>query len=138
MKQFVFLFIFLLSSAAFGQQVKEPDNLQKAYVKRSMQIYTEVDTPPVYSTRATFEETLTNKIQADSIAEKGKKTSVITFVIEKNGSMEDIKVSGPNASFNEEVKRAISTMKNRWNTAGKIYGYKVRYQYKTSFSYTFK
>ncbi|WP_292008758.1 hypothetical protein [Chryseobacterium sp.] len=137
MRNFVFLFIILLSSTAFGQQMKEPDKLQKAYVKRSMQIYTEVDTPPVYSKKATFEEDLKNKIQTDKITEKGKKTSAISFVIEKNGSMTDLKVTGPSAAFNEEVKRAISSMSGRWNTAGKIYGYKVRYQYKTSFSHTF-
>lgn len=61
---------------------------------------------------------------ADSVV-KGE----VTFVVERDGSITDVKVSGPNSDFNAEAIRTVKSIKNKWAPA-KINGQNVRYRYR--------
>lgn len=53
----------------------------------------------------------------------------ITFVVERDGSITDIKVNGKNQDFNSEAVRTVKSIKNKWAPA-KINGQSVRYRYR--------
>ncbi|MFL9834916.1 energy transducer TonB [Chryseobacterium terrae] len=53
----------------------------------------------------------------------------VTFVVERDGSITDIKVSGKNSDFNAEAVRTVKSIKNKWAPA-KINGQTVRYRYR--------
>ncbi|WP_294286932.1 energy transducer TonB [uncultured Chryseobacterium sp.] len=53
----------------------------------------------------------------------------ITFIIDKEGHMTEIKAFGKNESFNQEAIRAVSKIKQKWVPA-EINGEKVRYRFR--------
>ncbi|MNY64085.1 Gram-negative bacterial tonB protein [compost metagenome] len=53
----------------------------------------------------------------------------MTFVVERDGSITDIKVNGKNSDFNSEAVRTVKSIKNKWAPA-KINGQTVRYRYR--------
>lgn len=53
----------------------------------------------------------------------------VTFVVERDGSITDIKVTGKNSDFNSEAVRTVKSIKNKWAPA-KINGKAVRYRYR--------
>ncbi|MEG1591117.1 energy transducer TonB [Chryseobacterium sp.] len=53
----------------------------------------------------------------------------ITFVVERDGSITDVKVTGKNSDFNSEAVRTVKSIKNKWAPA-KINGQSVRYRYR--------
>lgn len=53
----------------------------------------------------------------------------VTFVVERDGSITDVKVSGSNSDFNAEAVRTVKSIKNKWAPA-KINGQSVRYRYR--------
>ena len=53
----------------------------------------------------------------------------VTFVVERDGSITDIKVTGKNSDFNSEAVRTVKSIKNKWAPA-KINGQTVRYRYR--------
>jgi protein TonB len=53
----------------------------------------------------------------------------VTFVVERDGSITDIKVNGKNSDFNSEAVRTVKSIKNKWAPA-KINGQSVRYRYR--------
>ncbi|WEK68910.1 MAG: energy transducer TonB [Candidatus Chryseobacterium colombiense] len=60
----------------------------------------------------------------------------LTFIIDREGSMTEIKAIGSNDSFNKEAERAISKIKQKWSPA-EINGQKVRYRFKIPLSVKF-
>ncbi|WEK68403.1 MAG: energy transducer TonB [Candidatus Chryseobacterium colombiense] len=53
----------------------------------------------------------------------------VTFVVERDGSITDVKVTGSNSDFNAEAVRTVKSIKNKWAPA-KINGQSVRYRYR--------
>ncbi|REC43941.1 MULTISPECIES: energy transducer TonB [unclassified Chryseobacterium] len=53
----------------------------------------------------------------------------VTFVVERDGSITDVKVNGKNSDFNSEAVRTVKSIKNKWAPA-KINGQTVRYRYR--------
>ena len=76
------------------------------------------DTTPTYSKgNEEFISTLKEKISLSKITEKGRLSCEISFVVTTNGRLIDIRATGENKSFNNEVVRAISKIKGKWNPA---------------------
>ncbi|MCJ8152193.1 energy transducer TonB [Chryseobacterium sp. SSA4.19] len=67
---------------------------------------------------------------------EGTVRTEVTFVIEKDGSISDVKAIGINGNFNEEAIRVIKSIKTKWIPA-KINSERVRYFYKLPLSMTF-
>lgn len=51
--------------------------------------------------------------------------TTISFIVEKDGSISNIKAKGANASFNKEAEETIKNLKGKWNPA-KLKGENVR------------
>ena len=66
----------------------------------------------------------------------GKVSCEIMFVIERDGTLDDVKISGSNSSFNAEAERAIKKIKQKWSPA-ELKGVKVRYRYKMPITMVF-
>lgn len=76
----------------------------------------------------------------DSSAMNGDEGTVkteITFVVERDGSITDIKANGKNADFNSEAVRTIKSIKNKWAPA-KINGQSVRYRFRLPLTMNFE
>lgn len=60
---------------------------------------------------------------------EGTLKTEVTFVVEKDGSITDVKATGPNADFNAEAVRTVKSIKTKWAPA-KLNGQTVRSRYK--------
>ena len=69
--------------------------------------------------------------------DEGKVQTTITFVVERDGSITDVKADGPNKGFNAEAVRTIKSVKNKW-TPAKINGQAVRYRYRLPLTMQFE
>ena len=56
-------------------------------------------------------------------------SSVLTFIVELDGTISDISAKGENQSFNEEIERAVKSIQTKWIPA-EVKGKKVRSYYK--------
>ncbi len=61
--------------------------------------------------------------------DEGTVKTEITFVVERDGSITDVKANGKNSDFNSEAVRTIRSIKNKW-TPAKINGQSVRYRFR--------
>jgi len=55
-------------------------------------------------------------------------SSVLTFIVEPDGTISDISAKGENQSFNEEIERAVKSIQTKWIPA-EVKGGKVRSKY---------
>lgn len=55
-------------------------------------------------------------------------SSVLTFIVEPDGTISDISAKGENQSFNEEIERAVKSIQTKWIPA-EVKGEKVRSKY---------
>lgn len=85
------------------------------------EVYTEVDQEADFAgggtgaVRSKFQENF------DSSAVEGEGTlkTTISFVVERDGSVSDVKATGSNSDFNREAERAFRAIRGKWNP-GKI------------------
>lgn len=61
--------------------------------------------------------------------DEGTVKTEVTFVVERDGSITDVRASGPNSDFNSEAVRTIKGIRNKW-TPAKINGQPVRSRYR--------
>ena len=69
--------------------------------------------------------------------DEGAVKTEITFVVERDGSITDVKANGKNSDFNSEAVRTIKSIKNKW-TPAKINGQSVRYRFRFPVSMNFE
>ena len=60
---------------------------------------------------------------------EGQVKTELTFIIERDGSITDVKAIGSNGDFNAEAVRTVKAVKNKWSLA-KINGQAVRYRFR--------
>ena len=63
--------------------------------------------------------------------------AVVTFVVERDGTISNIKVSGANTDFNKEAEKTIKGIKGKWNPA-KFQGENVRSYFRFPISMQFE
>lgn len=61
--------------------------------------------------------------------DEGTVKSEVTFVVERDGSITDIKATGGNSTFNSEAVRTVKGIKNKW-TPAKVNNTPVRSRYR--------
>lgn len=61
--------------------------------------------------------------------DEGTVKTELVFVVERDGSITDIKANGSNRDFNDEAVRTVKSIKNKWAPA-KINGQAVRYRFR--------
>ena len=63
--------------------------------------------------------------------------TMVTFIVERDGTITNIKADGPNRDFNAEAIRTIKSVKGKWNPA-KLEGQNVRSYFKIPVSMKFE
>ena len=63
--------------------------------------------------------------------------AVVTFIVERDGTISNIKVSGANTDFNKEAEKTIKGIKGKWNPA-KFQGENVRSYFRFPISMQFE
>lgn len=69
--------------------------------------------------------------------DEGTVKTEVTFVVERDGSITDVKASGSNSTFNAEAIRTVKSIKNKW-TPAKINGQAVRYRFRLPLTMNFE
>lgn len=69
--------------------------------------------------------------------DEGAVKAEVTFVVERDGSITDVKASGKNSDFNAEAVRTIKSIKNKW-TPAKINNQSVRYRFRLPLTMNFE
>ena len=128
-------------------QLEKVLNEKDKYVeeKRKNELY--IDTNKIYTEVeqlvefpggiSKFRSSVSNNFNTSAMdGGEGVVKSTISFVVERDGSITDVKADGPNKSFNAEAIRAVKSVKNKWSPA-KINGQAVRYQYRLPLTMSF-
>lgn len=69
--------------------------------------------------------------------DEGTVKTEVTFVVERDGSITDVKANGSNKDFNAEAIRTVKSIKNKWAPA-KINGKAVRYRFRLPLTMQFE
>ncbi|PZU90794.1 MAG: energy transducer TonB [Chryseobacterium sp.] len=64
-----------------------------------------------------FRQKVAQGFDTESVENGGMVSAVITFVVEKDGSISNLKVNGSNTDFNSEAERVIKSIKTKWTPA---------------------
>ncbi len=72
-----------------------------------------------------------------SVEGEGTLKTEITFVVERDGSLTQVKATGSNSDFNREAERTIKSIKQKWNP-GKVNGQPVRSRFRFPISMNFE
>lgn len=83
-----------------------------------------------------FRQLLADNFRSKKVKGSGKVSCQLKFVVETDGSITNVSVTGDNESFNKEAARAISLIKTKWEPA-KLNGVPVRYWFKVPLSMIF-
>lgn len=132
MKKVILIFSIALSFFVFGQEsVKEAVELDKPIIKTSSETkFPDVEKSAEFPKGLNaFRQMLITNIRGRKIIGTENMSCQVIFVIDKTGSITDIKATGNNQSFNEEIIKAVSKIKEKWIPA-EINGQKVRYRIK--------
>ncbi|QDZ64692.1 energy transducer TonB [Elizabethkingia bruuniana] len=103
---------------------------EKAIDVNDTEIYDRVDQQAEFAGgMEKFRNLFYNNFDNSSVKNEGTLKTTVTFVVEKDGSISDVKASGPDYDFNRESERTIKSIHRKWNPA-KINGYPVRSRFR--------
>jgi hypothetical protein len=84
-----------------------------------------------------FRNKVINKFDGSGFVDEGTLSTTITFIVETNGTISDIKTNGKDASFNAEAIRTIKAVKGKWIPGKNKEGEAVRSYFKFPISMKF-
>lgn len=84
-----------------------------------------------------FRNKVINKFDTSAFEEQNSVATVVTFIVETNGTISDIKTNGKDASFNAEAIRSIKAVKGKWIPGKNKKGEAVRSYFKFPISMKF-
>ena len=130
MKKLIYLIAIFFSGFAYGQEVQEGIKLQNI---EPQNIYESVDIDAAFpGGMNAFRQKFADNFNDKKVHSQKKNTiyrAVITFVVERDGSITDIMASGDNVEFIRESINAIKRIKEKW-TSAKLNDTPVRQRYK--------
>ena len=80
-----------------------------------------------------FRQKVAQGFDTSSIDQSGVVSATITFVVEKDGSISNIKITGANADFNQEAERTVKSIRTKW-TPAQLKGKAVRSSFRMPIS----
>lgn len=80
-----------------------------------------------------FREKVAQNFDTESVDKSGLVSGVITFVVEKDGSITNLKVNGTSSDFNSEAERTVKSIKTKW-TPAQVKGKAVRSSFRMPIS----
>jgi len=103
------------------------------------QVYTEVEQTAEFPGGINaFRNKVSSNFDGSAMnGDEGTVKTEVTFVVERDGSITDIKANGKNSDFNSEAIRTIKSIKNKW-TPAKINGKSVRYRFRLPLTMNFE
>ena len=103
------------------------------------QVYTEVEQLAEFKGGINaFRSKVQNNFDTSVMSgDEGTVKTEVTFVVERDGSITDVKASGPNKDFNAEAIRTVKSGRDKW-TPAKINGQAVRYRYRLPLTMQFE
>ena len=114
MNKFIIIFTLILNSFVFGQ-VKDTIIDGKKTV-----IYYNIDRDAEFPEGfEVFKKLIMKNFDTSKVnyKKKGRISTVIVFVVQKDGSLADFSVSGENKQFNKEALNAIKKVDVKWSPA---------------------
>ena len=127
MKKLLIIILAIYANFAFGQVQNDVKHLK---TERSEEIYEDVENIAQFPGGINaFRTEFMRNFRGRKVIGTGEISSDITFIIEKDGVLGEVRIIGNNASFNTEADRAIKKIKQKW-TPGNINGVNVRYRYR--------
>ncbi|SHL56506.1 energy transducer TonB [Chryseobacterium polytrichastri] len=139
MKKILFFLSIILGSHVFGQEsVKGTEELNELILEKSSEKkFPDVEKSAEFPKGLNvFKQMLATNVRGKKIIGDENMSCELVFIIDKAGSIIDIKATGNNQSFNEEVIRAASKIKEKWIPA-EINGQKVRYRFRVPLTMSF-
>lgn len=131
MKKIILLLAFFISVISYSQT---KDNT----VQDSTIVYEKVEKLAEFPGGINeFRNQFTKVFRSDKLKEKGLIKTLVTFVVEKDGSVNDVKALGGSQTFNDESIRAIKKIKGRWIPA-EFNGEKVRFRFRLPLTMSFE
>ncbi|SIP98227.1 protein TonB [Chryseobacterium sp. RU37D] len=76
-----------------------------------------------------FRSKFTDNFDNSSVEGEGTLSTEITFVVERDGTLSQVKATGPNSDMNREAERTVKSIKIKWNP-GKVNGQPVRSRFR--------
>ncbi|MCI3938771.1 energy transducer TonB [Chryseobacterium aahli] len=139
MRKLILFSTVLFSYFANAQEVAGTTELEEVNLKKyKTEIFNVVEKPAEFPKGLlTFRELFAKKFKERKVISNGEEKCELTFVIQKDGTLTEIKAIGNNESFNNEAIRAISKIKEKWIPA-EINGNKVRYRFRLPLTMKFK
>ncbi|UQB67867.1 energy transducer TonB [Epilithonimonas zeae] len=108
MKKILLLFVLLFSITAFSQE------------KTENEVFETVDKAATFEAGiSSFRNEFAKNVDIKKVLGKGTFRTVMTFVVEKDGTISELKASGENQSFNEQAVKAMKKIKTKWSPAKK-------------------
>lgn len=103
------------------------------------QVYTEVEQLAEFPGGInSFRSKVQNSFDTSAMSgDEGVVRTEITFVVERDGSITDVKANGSNRDFNAEAIRTVKSIRNKW-TPAKINGQTVRYRFRLPLTMQFE
>jgi len=132
-------YVKILMNKKKNEELKEEEILYSNYIPDVNKIYEVVDQNPEFpgGTNA-FRLKVSGSFNLSEMkGNEGAVNTVISFVVERDGSLTDVKADGKNSDFNSEAIRTVNSIKSKW-TPAKINGQAVRYQYRLPLTMNFE
>ena len=114
MNKFIIIFTLILNSFVFGQ-VKDT-----IIDGKKIEIYYNIDKDAEFpESFEVFKKLIMKNFDTSKVnyKKKGRISTVIVFVVQKDGSLGDFSVSGENKQFNKEALNAIKKVDVKWSPA---------------------
>ncbi|WP_300670004.1 energy transducer TonB [Soonwooa sp.] len=80
-----------------------------------------------------FRKAVGENVNTNAVDQTGVVSAVVTFIVERDGTISNVKAKGTDADFNKEAERAIKNIKTKW-TPAKLDGEFVRSYFKIPIS----
>lgn len=80
-----------------------------------------------------FRQKVAQNFDTESVDKSGLVSGVITFIVEKDGSISNLKITGANSDFNAEAERTVKSIKTKW-TPAQLKGKAVRSSFRMPIS----
>ena len=114
MNKFIIIFTLILNSFVFGQA---KDTIIDG---KKVEIYYNIDRDAEFPEGfEVFKKLIMKNFDTSKVnyKKKGRISTVIVFVVQKDGSLADFSVSGENKQFNKEALNAIKKVDVKWSPA---------------------
>ncbi len=80
-----------------------------------------------------FRQKVAQTFDTSSVDQGGMVSATISFIVERDGSISNIKVTGSNSDFNQEAERTVKSIKSKW-TPAQLKGKTVRSSFRMPIS----